>query len=278
MGLSKAIVSRHIKELESIYNTQLMRRTTRSLQLTAEGEFVYQQCLEVMKNVEAVDDYLSENQNILSGNVCLKIPAILDDPALYDILQEYRTLYPGVTLHIELNDILGNAGDETFDLALHIGHIRDCSYVCRILRRLNTFVVASPDYWADHGKPQSPNDLSNHICLNYTHCKSKGRWLFYKEGVQYEAVLNSTIESDSEKMLMHLVLRNMGVTTVLDLLAEPYLKSGELECVLDEYTFPVDLYALYPSRKHIPARIKRLIELLEKRLISPELKRSGRYR
>ena len=277
MDLSKAIVSRHIKELESVYNTQLMRRTTRSLQLTTEGEYVYQQCLEIMESVATVDDYLGESQNQVSGNLRLKIPPVLDYPVFYDILQEYQKNYPEVTVNIELADRLGNAQDENFDLALHIGHIRDCSYACRIIRRMSTFVVATPEYWDANGKPEHPADLSRYTCLNYSHCKSKGRWLFYKNGVQTEAVLNSKIESDSEKMLMHLVLRNMGVTTVLDILAEPYLGSGELEPVLEDYTFPVDLYALYPSRKHIPARVKAFIELLEKRLSAPNHHRQGRY-
>ena len=68
---------------------------------------------------------------------------------LYDVLNDYCLKYPEVKLNIELEDILGNVADENFDLALHFGRIRGCSYVCRKIRSLNIFVVATPEYWRE---------------------------------------------------------------------------------------------------------------------------------
>ena len=176
LNVSRAIVTRHIQELEAIHETRLIHRTTRSLSLTDEGQHVYQQCLTIMETIENIEHYLGESQESVSGVIRLKIPPVLDTHALYDVLDEYSKAYPSVQLNIELDDTLGKIADEEFDLALHIGKIRNCSYICRRLASLKTFVVASPNYWEKHGRPEVPSQLSEHKCLNYSHCKTKGKW------------------------------------------------------------------------------------------------------
>ena len=261
-GISKAAISKHVKDLETSYGIKLIHRTTRSLVLTEEGKNVYLYCQSLMQQVEDIDLYLAESQQRVRGHIHLKAPPVLDNDILYRVLAQYRNSYPDVTIHVEMADRLGPAKHEKFDLALHIGSIRDCSYICRKLCELDTFVLATPEYWNHYGRPSHPKELTQHLCINYSHCKSKESWVFYKNNERFIAQLNPVMESDSEKLILNMLLASAGVSTVLDILAKPYITSGRLESVLDDYTYPVNLYALYPSRHHQPLRVCKLIDLL----------------
>jgi len=261
--LTNSVISKHVKQLETSLNSQLLQRTTRAISLTEEGEFLYLKCQSIFADVEQVKGFIDERRRVVTGRLVIKMPGILEhDKGVSACLESMLLLYPELALEIVFDDKLGDLIKEGVDLAFHIGELEDSSYLCRKVRDIDTYVVASPDYLSKAGVPEHPSDLSQHKCLHYSHCLTKKYWQFREDGYDFKVPITPIISSMSERILAQYACKGFGITTTLDFVTQEDIESGSLVSLLKAFTWKTALYLVYPSTNNVPLKTRTLINTL----------------
>ncbi|MGF1735466.1 LysR substrate-binding domain-containing protein [Photobacterium satsumensis] len=261
--LSKSVISKHVKQLEQELRCSLIQRTTRQINLTEEGQFLYERCAEIFDSVDKCYDFIDERKDIVRGKLRVKMPAVLEfDDFITDTFAQLLSTYPELELDIIFDNQIGDLIHEQVDLVLKIGALEDSSYKCKKIKKIGTYVVASPEYLDAHGIPEKPSDLIGHKCMNYTHCLTKDKWMFIDGGKEMKIEISPFLQLESESLLTRYALKGMGITTTLDFITESYIQSGELVSLLNDFTWQTELYAVYPNNAVIPLKTRKLIDLL----------------
>ncbi|WP_108945579.1 LysR family transcriptional regulator [Shewanella halifaxensis] len=261
--LTHSVISKHIKQLESSLHSQLITRTTRALDLTEEGKFLYQKCQSIFNEVAQVKDYIDEKQRVVSGRLVIKMPSILKhDNGIAQSLQLLHVNYPELLLDIVFDDNLGDLVKEGVDIAFRIGKLEDSSYLCRKIRDIDTYVVASPEYLSAAGIPTHPNELTTHKCLHYSHCLTGLNWSFKQDGKQFNVPITPAFASMSESMLAQYACNGFGVTTSLDFVVAKEIASGQLVSILKPFTWKTELYLVFPYAAVVPLKTRTLIDVV----------------
>ncbi|WP_133638253.1 LysR family transcriptional regulator [Photobacterium lutimaris] len=261
--LSKSVISKHVKQLEHELRCSLIQRTTRQINLTEEGQFLYERCTEIFDSVDKCYGFIDERKDIVRGKLRVKMPAVLEfDSHITDTFEQLLRAYPELELDIIFDNQIGDLIHEHVDVVLRIGELEDSSYKCKKIKNIGTYVVASPDYLDKYGIPEKPADLTNHKCMNYSHCLTKGRWMFNEGGQEIKIEIAPFIQTESESLLTRYAIKGLGITTTLDFITEAHIQSGELISLLDDFTWKTELYAVYPNNAVMPLKTRKLIDLL----------------
>ncbi len=262
--LSKSVISKQIKQLESDLQCTLILRTTRTLALTEEGQYLYESYSKIIDDIKRCHDSLDQKNKTIGGILKIRLPIVLEhDIDLIKKISGFAIKYPNVELEITYGYTLHDLIGEGIDLAFHIGQLPDSNYKSRKIKEIGTLVVASPGYIEQFGEPTEPSDLQYHRCMNYRSCLTKDKWCFSYKDEPYEFVeLKSTIRSDSESLLMEMAKNGVGITCVLEFLSEEYIKSGELVSLIARYTWSTNLSIVYPSNTATPYKVRTFIDYL----------------
>ncbi|MEZ8698819.1 LysR family transcriptional regulator [Vibrio lentus] len=262
--LSKSVVSKQIKQLENELQCTLIHRTTRTLSLTEQGEFLYQKYVKIIDDIKDCHDALDQQNETLSGTLKIRLPIVLEhDHELMAKISQFMIQHPHLELELTYGYTLSGLLNEGIDLAFHIGAVPDSTYKCRKIKDIGTQVVASPSYVREFGEPQVPSDLKQHRCMNYRSCLTKDKWRFNYSDNSHEFVeLKSTIRSDSEAMLVEMAKNGVGVSCALDFLVRDYIAKGALVSLLQSYTWSTELYIVYPSTVVPPYKVRTFIDHL----------------
>ena len=262
--LSKSVVSKQIRQLESELQCTLIQRTTRTLALTEEGQYLYDSYSKIIDDITRCHDVLDKKNQTIGGILKIRLPIVLEhDLELMKKVSGFAKRYPNVELEISygytLDDLIGGG----IDLAFHIGQLPDSNYKCRKIKDIGTYVVASPDYIEQYGAPSKPSDLQNHRCMNYRSCLTKDKWLFsIKDGSNGFVELKSTIRSDSESLLIEMAKNGVGIACALSFLSDEYVKNGELVSLIEDYTWSTQLSIVYPSNTVAPYKVRTFIDYI----------------
>jgi len=259
---SRSTLTNHIFELESLYSVRLINRTTRSFSLSQEGEKLLEQCKHLNLIVAESHELLSHFSESDEGYLRVKIPSVLDQKNFHLLLSQYKKRHPKVILDIIVDNNLGDMVGEKIDVTLHLGDLKDSSYISRTLITFQTYVVASPDFWKKHNKPTHPDQLIDFPCINYRHCKTDNRWSFSEKGNIFLVDIGLSHICDSDDMLISFALDGSGLTTLLDFTCNELIKKNRLETCLEEWTHDVKLNALIQQRVNTSERVRNFLDSL----------------
>src|SRR5438105_12608332 len=165
LGFSPALVSRRLSALEARLGVRLVNRTTRSLNLTVEGNRYYDACTRVLAEIEEADAEVSAGRVEPQGALKVALPASFGHQHVAPLVPQFAARYPKVQLALSLSDRSVNVMDEGFDVAVCIADLQDSSLAARKLAPNRRVVCASPAYLAAQGRPRSPDELAKHNCL-----------------------------------------------------------------------------------------------------------------
>ncbi len=255
----RALVSRRIGELETELGSKLFTRTTRKLSLTSTGENYYQQLMEIVPRLETLNESVKHQRNTPTGSVKLGLIGDADILA-HNLLQDFLNTYPEITLETHISnsgyhDILTHG----LDACVHIGDIKDSSFIARPLIRVCRKLYASPEYIAAHGMPQCLSDLDQHALLisRWLDGELENRWKFNLG--EYRA--SSRLISNSTHYIKHAVLSGAGISLLSELSVMEDVASGALVEVLPEHEIYIDdAWLVYPSRKGMTHATRLLID------------------
>lgn len=269
LDYSPSMVTKTIQDLEAWTGSRLLARTTRRMQLTDAGERFYAYCRRVLDDTEQTLGAIRSARGELSGRLVLAVPVSLTLSFLKEPLHAFQAAHPGIELELRLSDRPVDLVRDGIDVALR-GQARldDSTLVAVPLMELQRAVAAAPDYWRRHGRPAHPSDLGAHHCLPYTIGSDATRWEFESaEGGRHVVDVRGRFRADNSLMLIDAMLRGVGVGLVPRVMMRSEIAEGRLETALDGWRPPArPVFAVYPSREHLPERVRALVRFLRERL------------
>jgi len=263
LGLSPAMVSRRLAALETRLGVRLINRTTRSLHLTDEGSTYYESCSRVLAEIEQANASVSAGRQEPQGTLRVALPAAFGNQYVAPLVPQFAALFPAVQLALSLSDRTVNLVEDGFDLAIRIAALEDSSLAARKLAPNRRVVCASPEYLRRHGAPTSPEELSQHNCLLASDFGST--WEYKDPAGKLDSVrVSGRYICDNWEVLREWALSGLGIALKSTWDVRRHLSSGALVSLLPGYSFDSDvaIYAVYPHRRHLPAKTRAFIDFL----------------
>jgi DNA-binding transcriptional LysR family regulator len=266
LGMSKAAVSRHVSELEARLGMRLLQRTTRRLALTEAGQIFHARSKDILDSVSESEDEISTQTGTASGQLRISAPVTFGVRHLAPLWGEFRRRHPRVTLDITLADRVVDLIEEGYDLAIRIGRLSSSTLVSRRLAITRMVLCAAPDYLAAHGSPRHPHELAGHEILAYSYWSDKDEWRFDGPEGTVSVRTQPCLSSNSGDTCRAAALAGQGVILQPSFLVDTDLAAGTLVELMPEYrAVELGIYAVYPTRKHVPAKVRALLDFLGER-------------
>jgi DNA-binding transcriptional LysR family regulator len=259
-GQSQPTVSRQIAALEDHLGVRLLQRTTRALALTDEGRQFYDQARALLDAAEAARAALQPGAEV-SGTLRIAAPLAFARLHLMPRIKRFLEQHPAVRTDWVLGDRPIDLVEEGVDLAIRIGIITDPTLIARRIGEMRRITVATPDYWAKHGRPQHPDDLKQQDCIVYTGLATVDEWHFNAPDGQHIAVkVGGRIRVNASEGMRSAVLEGLGVAVVPTWLFTDEVERGLLAPVLTSYEpAPLPIQAVTPSRRLVPPRVRAFV-------------------
>jgi len=265
LDLSTAVVTRHVADLETRLGTRLLNRTTRRLSLTESGATYLERVRHILTDLEGVEQMVVARNHEPVGTLRIVAPVVFGLHSLAPVVQSYAARYPQVLPDVTLADRQVDLVEEGFDVGILVArHMRSASIVTRRLTTGYMTVCATPAYLAQHGTPARPEDLLKHPGLSRPSEQGGGEERIFvgPEGEVRVRPVNAIAVNNTE-MLRQFALLDMGVAILPSYLVDRDLASGRLVRLLDDYRLPpVEITIAYPSRLHLPAKVRTFIDHL----------------
>jgi DNA-binding transcriptional LysR family regulator len=267
MGVARSVVTRQIAALEAHLGVKLLARSTRRLSLTSGGAAYLEKCRVILNLVEVAEGGLAEETQTPRGLIRLSLPLVYGLKHLAPLLIEFSQRYPEVELDMDFSDRRSNLIQEGIDMAVRITFRLDPGDVTRRLGSGRLVAVASPQYLARHGKPKHPSDLINHQCLGYTATANSLRWTFMIDGKAQQFPIRPRLQANNGDVLLMAAAAGLGIAYEPASSAADWLQSGTLTEILKKFPTPeLGIYAVLPSNRHVPHRLRVLMDFLTERL------------
>lgn len=268
-GHSNSYISKVLNKLEARVGVRLLNRTTRSISLTPEGQAYFEQCQQLVLDAHDAVALLKQSHIDPKGLLKISCPTSFAESHLQDVVSEFMHQYPEVNLVLDLNDRHVDLVQDGFDLVIRATEqLAESSLVCRKIYSCKAYTVASHDYLKRFGRPQLPEQLSKHQCLCYSNLKQANKWSYtHSDGKDSNVEVKAKLLCNSASMELAMVLAGHGICRLPEFAMEKALQDKKLSILLNEYIAPtIDVYAIYPSRKHLSPKVRCFIDLLVERM------------
>ena len=269
LDLSRPVVSRYLAELEAWVGARLLHRTTRKLSLTAAGNETLPRCRRMLELSEDMQAAVGAAGDTPRGLLRISVSTSFGQSQLAAAVTDYVRLNPGVTIDLQMLDRTVNLVDERIDLAIRTSRELDPSLIARQLTVCRSVLCASPAYLREHPAPRRVDDLSQHNCLTHSYF-GKSLWHFTCEGEELSVPVQGNISANEASTLLSATLSGAGVSLLPSYQAGVHVQRGDLVRLLpDAEPRVMNIYAVYASRKHMPAALRSMLDFLAQRF-TPE--------
>ena len=262
-GQQPAQVSAAIKRLETILNIRLFARSTRSLRLTPEGETWLPYATQMLDTLEAGLQKIQTPDDEVRGMLQIAVPSDLGRNLLLTLFRDFRQRHPALRLRLLFSDQLTDVFKDPVDVAFRYGNNDDASFISLPVAPENRRVlVASPEWIARHGEPQTLEELSQHNALIYIlRGRPFDRWSLSLDGVVQQQKVSGTVMSDDAEVIRRLAIAGEGIAYKSMLDVSDDLRAGRLRRLLPRYQGDeVPLNLICPHRKQLSAAGRLLYE------------------
>ena len=259
LGLSAAMVSKHVMHLERHLGARLLNRSSRHLSLTEIGKVYFEQCRDMLDNLDEVEATVGRTTVVPRGMLRLSAPVWFANPIFTRTLAAYRARFPEVTFDIDLSGRVVNLVEEGFDLALRVSAAPSPALIARPVGSVAFYLVAAPAYLARAGVPRLPQELAAHAMISYSLMAAGNELRFDGVTVKFQPVL----QSNNESLLHAAALDAMGIALLPSWQADDDLAAGRLVRLFDSYRLVSGkVYAVYTSRRYLSSKVRTFIDFL----------------
>lgn len=263
LDMSKAAVSRYVAELETRLGVRLLHRTTRRLSITYEGERFHARCRVLLGELEEAEAEVTSRTGKAAGQLKVSAPVSFGLLHLAPLWAGFMARHPDVTLDVTLSDRMVDLVEEGFDVALRIARLPSSSLVSRRLSSSRLVLCASPRYLKARGKPKHPSELVHHTVFAYNLLSGGDSWEFDGPGGHVSVKVEPRLRTNSGDTCRAVAVQHMGIVIQPSFLVAEDLRSGALVEVMPQWrSLEFGIYAVYPTRKHVPAKVRLLIDYL----------------
>ncbi|MEJ5056617.1 MULTISPECIES: LysR family transcriptional regulator [unclassified Pseudomonas] len=260
-------VSKAVSSLEARLQTRLINRTTRRLALTEAGLRYLQRCEKILEEVRDAEEEAGTAQIKPVGRLKIHAMSAIGNHYVIDAIARYRETHPSVLFDLTLTNRLPDLLEEGYDMSIVLARdLPDSGFVAQRLGITYSILCASPAYLKKRGIPDSPGSLAAHDCLRIVNTVMPvDHWTFEgPEGVETINIPESPFHVNTADAMTVAITTGMGIGIQPIASAVDGLRTGTLERVLPQYHFEeLNLYAIYPSRKFVDAKIKTWVEFLK---------------
>jgi DNA-binding transcriptional LysR family regulator len=276
-GLAHSAVTRRIARLEAHLGVKLIARTTRRVSLTSAGAVYLKRCHEILDLVQESESEIAEERTSPRGDIRISLPMSFGIARMIPLLLDFSRDYPGVRLELDFTDRRVKLVEEGVDVAIRVARELDPHDVARKLASSRSAIVAAPEYLARHGRPTHPADLQGHECLTYTGATTGAKWQFLVSDRIQSVPVGGRIQANNGDALTQAVTRGLGIAYLPEFIVEAHLQTGQLVEILSDFATPgLGIYAVLSGNRHIPQRIRLLVDFLGKKLAAAEVRRTVR--
>ncbi len=268
LGITTSAVSKRLALIESRVGVPLVNRTTRRMSMTPEGEVLLEHARRILGEIADLDQLLSNSKGVPKGQ--LRVNATLGFGRLHiaPAISQYVLKYPQVDVQLQLSVDPPPLTDDQFDVCIRFGAPADTRVIARRLAANRRLLCASPKYLEKHGEPKSPAELARHNCISIRQGdEAYGVWRLFsgrepQRGADAVRVRGNLTTNDGE-IAVNWALDGHGILMRAEWDVERYLRSGRLVQVLPQFKTPdADIYAVYPQRHQLSARIRTFVDFL----------------
>ncbi|MES2685292.1 MAG: LysR family transcriptional regulator [Pseudomonadota bacterium] len=265
LHISKTSVTQLVQQLEARLRVRLLNRTTRKVNVTADGAAYYERVLRVLADVDDAETSLSSAAASPKGRLRVDVPSPLARMILIPALPAFYAQYPDIQLDMGVSDRLVDIISENVDCVVRGGELTDLSLIARHVGDLQLGVYAAPSYLALAGTPLHPHELedSHHRIVGFLWART-GKALAYAmrlddENVQVQG--RYALSVDDGNAYLAAGLAGLGILWLPQYMAKPHLASGELVPLFGSWHLdPMPLYIAFPPNRHVSAKLRVFIE------------------
>ncbi len=265
LDLANASVTTCIRNLETHLGVTLLQRSTRHIHLTDEGALYYERCRSILGQVDEAEAAAAGSRTQLRGSLRVELPIALGHLIVGPALSDFAAQHPDLRLLVNLTNSTENLIRRGVDIALRMDEVDDGDLVARWIYEARHVLCAAPSFLAQQQRPQRPQDIDPRLCIGFAASPaSKVReWEFRRGEETHRITPAGTLFFNSSDALLKTAVRGAAMVYVLDVLAQSYLKNGELVVLLPEWsTLRRTFYAVYPHSRFVLPKVRLFVNFL----------------
>ena len=271
LGVTPVAVSKNVQRLERQLGVRLLQRSTRKLSLTQEGRIFYQRCTGPLAELESAQSAVREKGSSPAGTLRVTSLTPFGRTYVLPLLPEFSRLYPRIEVELHLDDSVSDMIAQGYDVGIRAAEMRDGSMVAREIAPLHFVVCGAPSYFAEHGVPATPADLTHHNCL-----RLRGRgaqpdralnWMLGPKRTPVTPPVRGNFFANDITTLVAAAVHGQGLVLAPLPFVLPLFRAGTLVPALPEWiSRPAHLFIHYPNRRQLPVRVRSFVNFLLERL------------
>lgn len=264
LNANKSAISRRVAALEERLGAQLLKRTTRNLNLTETGRSFYERSARLLADLDEAESAVAQEQGELRGRLRIALPLSFGLMHMTAPINEFKKLHPLVQFDLDLSDRFVDLIQEDIDVAVRIGHLTDSTLIARRLFTSPVIAAASPDYLETNGTPETPQDLVQHSCLAYSNLADSSQWTWLDDdGRKRQVDVRANLAANNGEVLSKFAANGLGIVLQPTFIAHELIRDGVLVQVLPDVGWPdATAYAVYPPTRHLSYRVRAFIDFL----------------
>lgn len=264
LGISKALASKYVGEVEARLGVRLFNRSTRRLALTEEGQRYYDQALPLLEGFSALVDQVTGEQTAPRGLLRVSVPVTFGEMKLSPLIPKFLALNPEMQIDLQMSDRMIDMLEEGIDVVIRIGGVDDSSLVAKSIATLPLVLCASPAYLDEFGRPTTASEVVHHNCIIDSNFRIGKHWpMVSPEGQTSSIEVSSRVAANSPRAVKEIAIANGGIGMIPRFIVEGELRQGTLEEVLPGYTtLEFGLFAIYPHRRYLSKKVRSFIDFL----------------
>lgn len=263
-GLSVSMAGKHLAQLEGMLDARLLHRSTRRLSLTDVGQAYYLRCKRILEDVDEADQEARAAQQGVQGVMRVAAPVTFGALHLGDVMALFLQQHPSVNIEVMLSDRYVDLLASGIDVAIRIGRLPDSGLVSRQLAPCRMVFCAAPCFLTRVGAPRTVADVQGLPRLAFSEAVSSGDWsLTDPEGQAHVICGPLRLSANNTQMLLGAAVAGAGVAYGPSFVFAQAISDGALAEVLpDHKTSALEIHALFPTKRHVSAKVRAFLRLL----------------
>jgi len=263
LGMSKALASKKVAQLEEHLGVRLLNRTTRHVGLTETGAAYREKCTALVAEVDEAHDMVRSRHGAPRGVLKVAAPRAFGEDVLIPAMAAFLEAYPDISLDLTLDERRVDIIGEGYDVAVRVDDMPDSSLIVRKITDFPYLICASPDYLAAYGTPQHPDDLGRHRCVVLSSVNPTGHWNFSVDRETLRVQAPTRVRVNTARGVATLVRGGLGLGLCLWSTVSEDLAEGRLVRVLEDYEYyDRSIYAAYPHSRHLSGKVRVFVDHL----------------
>lgn len=264
LNLTPPAVSRRLSNLEERLGVRLLNRTTRRISLTSEGEVYFAHAQRILSDIDDMERLVSSSREAPKGMLRVNAPLGFGRSYIGPAISSFSQAFPDVEVQLQLTDRPVALPDDSVDISIRFGDLPDSRLTAKRVAANRRLLVASPGYLRAAGEPGYPHDLTQCQCIVLRQNDSAyGNWRLSRGGKTETIKVHGRLSTNDGEVALNWALDGRGILMRAQWDVARYLRSGRLVQVLTEYeTPPADIYAVYPERLNLSAKVTCFVDHL----------------